>query len=244
MMLLLDAGNTRLKWAVHDGAAIRDSGALDYGELDELRRTAAALAPASKVVGVNVAGQGSADAIAAVLEPLGLVPEWNLSCRDQCGVRNSYEQAGQLGADRWAALIGARALHRGPVVVVMAGTATTVDLLDETGVFLGGLIFPGFDLMRGSLARNTAQLPYADGCYTAQPRRTADAIFSGCLHAQAGAVERLFAQFAIHPAAKCLVGGGGAELLLGALSVPREFQPHLVLHGLARIGLESRQSPG
>ena len=144
-------------------------------------------------------------------------------------VRNSYEQAGQLGADRWAALIGARALHRGPVVVVvMAGTATTVDLLDETGVFLGGLIFPGFDLMRGSLARNTAQLPYADGSYTAQPRRTADAIFSGCLHAQAGAVERLFAQFAIHPAAKCLVGEAGPSCFSAPVGAP-EFQPHLVL---------------
>ena len=204
----------------------------------------AALAPASQVVGVNVAGQGSADAIAAVLEPpFGLVPEWNVSCRDQCGVRNSYEQAGQLGADRWAALIGARALHRGPVVVVMAGTATTVDLLDETGVFLGGLIFPGFDLMRGSLARNTAQLPYADGSYAAQPRRTADAIFSGCLHAQAGAVERLFAQFAIHPAAKCLVGEAGPSCFSAPCRCPGSSSPIWSCTGWARIGLESRQSP-
>ena len=243
MKLLLDLGNTRLKWGVHGDGRWLAQGALEYDHLERLAPEILGAGRPHVAVGANVAGARRAAEVEMAL-PAGLEVRWNLARERQCGVVNRYLRANQLGADRWAALIGARALHRGPVVVVMAGTATTVDLLDETGVFLGGLIFPGFDLMRGSLARNTAQLPYADGSYAAQPRRTADAIFSGCLHAQAGAVERLFSQFGMHPAAKCLVGGGGAELLLGALSVPREFQPHLVLHGLARIGLESRQSPG
>lgn len=241
MMLLIDAGNTRLKWALHSGGAIVESGAVGYDSMADLHAKASVLRPGSPVVGVNVAGQPVAEKIATVLGPLGLAPRWNLASREQCGVYSSYKNASQLGADRWAALIGARALHQGPALVVMAGTATTVDLLDAGGVFLGGLIFPGFDLMRTALAGNTAQLPFADGCYTVQPKRTADAIFSGCLHAQAGAVERMFLQFGNHPEAITLVGGGGAELLLTALSMPRRHEPNLVLQGLAQIGLEGGQ---
>lgn len=240
-MLLLDAGNTRLKWALHDGERLRDSGALDYDSLDQLRVPASTLGAQGAVIGVNVAGEAAASSIAAALQPLGLAPCWNLARRAQCGVRSSYENAAQLGADRWAALIGARWLHQGPALVVMAGTATTVDMLDEDGLFLGGLIFPGFDLMRTALAGNTAQLPFAQGRFAEHPRSTADAIFSGCLHAQAGAIERMFRKMASHPAALCLIGGGGAELLLPVLALPQRHEPNLVLHGLARIGPEIMQ---
>ncbi len=111
-------------------------------------------------------------------------------------MRNLYENPERLGADRWAALIGARALHPHACVVVTAGTATTVDLLSAAGDFLGGLILPGVELMQQALARGTAQLPLADGRFALQPRRTVDAIRSGCLQAQAGAVERMFRQIA------------------------------------------------
>lgn len=240
-MLLLDAGNTRLKWALHDGQTIVESGAIDYGELSELQTRAARLRSGTPVIGVNVAGPAVAESIVTALKPYGFMPRWNVACRRQCGVHNSYEVASQLGADRWAALIGARTRHRGAALVVMAGTATTVDLLDETGAFLGGLIFPGFDLMRTALAGNTAQLPLADGRYADRPKRTTDAIFSGCLQAQVGAVERMFPQLEMHPAPICLVGGGSAELLMTALSIPCRHEPNLVLHGLAEIGLELGQ---
>ncbi len=120
------------------------------------------------------------------------------------GVVNGYDNPAQLGADRWAALIGARGLHAGPALVVMAGTATTVDCLDAQGVFRGGLILPGLDLMRRSLARNTAGLPEACGGYRVLPTNTDDAIVSGCIAATVGAIERMAKQ-ACRPmlAAKC-----------------------------------------
>ena len=146
---------------------------------------------------------------------IGLVPEWNLSCRDQCRVRNSYEQAGQLGADRWAALIGARAPHRGPVVVVMAGTATTVDLLDETGVSRR----PDLPRLRpdARLARPQHGPAALCGwllCRAAQTHRRCDFQWlPACPGGRSGAPVRTVRD---HPAAKCLVGEAGAERCFSA----------------------------
>jgi type III pantothenate kinase len=157
----------------------------------------------------------------------------------QCGVRNLYEEPQRLGADRWAALIAARHLHPGAALVVCAGTATTADILDHEGTFQGGLILPGLDLMLQSLARNTAQLPLAVGRFAGLPRNTADAIVSGCLHAQAGAIERMFAQVASYPDAICLVSGGAAPQLFDLLRIPKRQAANLVLEGLVRIGQEA-----
>jgi type III pantothenate kinase len=120
--------------------------------------------------------------------------------------------------------------------VVCAGTATTGDLLDAVGEICGGLILPGFDLMRAALARDTAQLPLADGQFRATPRNTMDAIVSGCLHAQAGAIERMFATIAAEPGAVCLLTGGGAARLVPLLSIPLKLTENLILDGLVRYG--------
>ena len=119
--------------------------------------------------------------------------------------------------------------------MVTAGTATTVDLLSETGDFLGGLILPGVELMQQALARGTAQLPLADGRFALQPRCTVDAIHSGCLQAQAGAVERMFAQIAHAPDALCLLGGGAADSFAGLLQIPVRRVENLVLSGLGAV---------
>lgn len=106
---------------------------------------------------------------------------WLRSSASACGVRNAYEQPERLGADWWAALIGARGQLVSDCLVVCAGTATTVERLDASGEFRGGRFLPGVDLMRASLARNTAQLPLAEGEFRMAPRNTMDAIVSGCL---------------------------------------------------------------
>ena len=129
-----------------------------------------------------------------------------------------------------------RGLTTGACLVVCAGTATTVDLLGADGEFRGGLIFPGFDLMRAALARDTAQLPLAEGEYRPLPRNTRDAIFSGCLHAQAGAIERMFATLAGAPGALCLLTGGGAARLAPHLNIPLQLTDNLILDGLLRYG--------
>jgi type III pantothenate kinase len=156
-------------------------------------------------------------------------------------VKNRYERPEQLGTDRWASLIAARALHAGPCLVVNAGTATTVDMLDGDGSFLGGAILPGVDLMRFVLHEHTGRLPLDEGMLQDTPRNTLDAIETGCRHAQAGAVERIYRKFRdMDGAPLCIVGGGAGRALVDQLSMPRRYVENLVLEGLAHIALSER----
>lgn len=236
MNLAIDCGNTRLKWGVHDGARWLAQGLLDYADLAGLADLLRAQPRAQRAIVCNVAGVQIGEAVRAALAALDLPVLEAKSQSLQHGVRNLYDVPEQLGADRWSALVGARALHAGACLVVCAGTATTVDVLDAEGNFQGGLILPGVALMCQALAANTARLPLADGRFAGLPRNTMDAIVSGCLHAQAGAVERMFEQVAAHPGATCLVSGGAAGQFFELLRVPRQRVDNLVLEGLVRMG--------
>ncbi|MCL2346243.1 MAG: type III pantothenate kinase [Desulfobulbus sp.] len=241
MIVCLDSGNSRLKWGVHDGHAWLEQGAAGH---DDALALAAAL---SALVGrwpmprrlllANVAGPAAASRLR---EHLGawspLLQEVRSSARC-AGVVNHYRQPERLGVDRWCALIGARARTTTPCLVVMAGTATTIDSLDGDGNFLGGLILPGSDLMRRALARDTADLPLASGAWSATPRSTEDAIATGALEAQLGAIERAFARLAA-PTAICLLSGGNAGVLRPRLGIPCVDAPNLPLDGLLRIARE------
>jgi len=230
MILCLDAGNSRLKYGLFDDTGWRIQGALDYQAFDDLR--AQFPERPARVVACNVAGEATRRRIEALAGSLALPLEWLTSSATACGVSNGYDNPRQLGADRWAALIAARALHAGPSVVVMAGTATTIDALDDKGVFRGGLILPGLSLMRAALARNTADLPHAAGQYKAQPSNTDDAIVSGAIHATLGAIERMSAT--LGEDALCLLSGGAATELAPHLDLRHRLVDNLVLEGLAR----------
>ncbi|MGC2519567.1 MAG: type III pantothenate kinase [Burkholderiales bacterium] len=233
MILAIDCGNTRLKWGVHDGDVWRDSGSVPIANIARLGAAWKKMAAPEKIVVSNVAGDAARRRLDGVLSRWPVAPIRVTPKRRQCGVTNNYKEPARLGADRWAALIGARALVRGPCLVVTAGTATTADILKRNGTFAGGVIFPGFDLMKRSLARNTARLPLADGHFAAQPRSTADAIETGCLLAQAGAVERMFAT--LGPGAVCVLSGGAAARLAPHLRIAVRLVDNLVLEGLVRI---------
>lgn len=235
MMIAIDAGNTRIKWGVHNGLAWIAQGALPTGEAVSLAKVSSRW-PTARIVACNVAGEAVETAITTALATRFAPLLWLRSSAGICGVRNGYEQPERLGADRWAALIGAHGQLSTACLVVCAGTATTVDWLDASGTFRGGLILPGVDLMRASLARNTAQLPLADGHFRCEPRNTMDAIVSGCLHAQIGAIERMFAKLAAEPAAVCLVTGGAAQSIVPLLNIPFQLTENLILDGLARFG--------
>ena len=230
MILCLDAGNTRLKFGLFDDGRWHLQGALNYAAFDDL----AVQLPRkpTRIVACNVAGEAIRQRIGALAGSLDVPLAWLTSSAIACGVKNGYEQPEQLGADRWAALIGARTLHVGPAVVVMAGTATTIDALDDRGVFRGGLILPGLALMRSALAGNTADLPHAAGHYRPLPTNTDDAIVSGALHATLGAIERIRATLADD--ALCLLSGGAAVELAPHLRPPSRLIDNLVLEGLAR----------
>ena len=236
MLIAVDVGNTRLKWACHDGQRWSAVQALPTHAPDTGAQLAAALRglPAgSAVVACNVAGAPVAAGVETALVQAGLPPpRWLRPSRDACGVHNTYATPERLGADRWAALLGARALGAGPCLVICAGTATTIDRLTADGDFLGGVILPGFDLMRRALAGNTAQLPFSAGEISITPRNTADAIASGCLFAQLGAIERLYAPLAAESGAHCLLTGGAAALLMTHLSVPCRQVDTLIFEGL------------
>ena len=251
--LLIDIGNTFIKWSRHargpgvmDAAATQGSGGRMLieeisGLADDFRSQ-----PAPQLVVVsNVAGTRVRNPLLRALEvwpeyvnaggPLHFIT----SREEQCGVVNGYRNPAQLGTDRWAALIGARALiPQDPVLVVVCGTATTVDLLSPEGQFMGGNILPGMGLMLRSLHTNTAALPDADGEYLNHPTQTVDAITSGCQHAQAGTIERLFRRHrAEYGDLRCLISGGAGKTVAPRLSIPYRYHENLVLEGLHRISL-------
>jgi type III pantothenate kinase len=127
-------------------------------------------------------------------------------------------------------------------VIVNAGTTMTVDALTGDGVFLGGMIVAGIDLMRGALARGTAGLRPRPGRFTYFPARTADAIESGAINALAGAIERMlrFMEQAGQDAPLTVVSGGAARLVAPQLNGTVEVVDNLVLEGLVRIALEKK----
>lgn len=236
MILAIDCGNSRIKWGAWlDGRWIA-RGTAGYDDARTLD-TEWALLPAPRSVAIaNVAGEAAQAALAPFLGRLPVAARWIRAQASQCGVENGYGEPARLGADRWAALIGARSLHRGACIVVMAGTATTIDRLDADGRFRGGLILPGTGLMKRALASNTADLPHASGHWRAFPVATDDAIESGCIEAQLGAIERMHAR--IEGGALCLLSGGAAESLAPMLNIPVRVVDNLVLEGLVRMASE------
>jgi type III pantothenate kinase len=237
-ILLVDAGNTRVKWAIaHTDAAPGDwiaHGAVLHAELDSLgaawQANGAAYAITHAIV-ANVAGAALGERLAALL-PVAQ-PAWFSAQAELAGMRNRYRNPVQLGADRFAAALGARSLHPGrALVVATCGTATTVDAVSASGDFLGGMILPGLGLMLASLARGTAQLPETNAGAALPPffaDNTLDAIRAGCVAAQAGAIERACAAL---PAELCIVSGGAAPHVAPALSAPHRIIDNIVLVGL------------
>lgn len=153
------------------------------------------------------------------------------------GLINGYARPQTLGADRFAALVGAWRNGFAPAVVVAAGTAITVDALDSEGRFIGGLILPGRRLMHAALRSGTAGVRAAAGAVCEFPRSTAQAVASGAQAAAAGAVAVMRARLERHVAApaKVVLTGGDADWLALALSGDVIRFEDLVLEGLRWI---------
>ncbi len=288
-VLLIDIGNSRVKWRIVDprldwprgddpdhansssAPSLHDSGSSALVELPLLaQRFDAIREPALDTVHLsNVAGVEAEDALRrAVSAAWGDVPVHALIPEAvQCGVGNGYRDKAQLGPDRWAAMLGAHALLPDLHVLVCSfGTATTIDLLlsevdaaargATRSSFQGGLILPGFEAMRRSLARDTARLPLAQGEVVDFAVATDAAIASGIVAAQTGAVIRALHDArvraadsdrkygAVRPVA-CVLAGGGANAMAGYLSdvaAPMHIVPDLVLRGLHAIARESSRN--
>lgn len=249
LYLFFDVGNTRLKWAAVESTQNPSdrqkklwaySGSISSKTLqsDELRSELAdyisKTLPKPEAIGFCcVAGDD------AVTQLKLLFPQWNDLDWKQLngdstylGIRSLYKEPGKLGADRWAALIGARALSNKNTLIVNAGTATTIDLLGSNGVHYGGWILPGLSLMQECLQSKTAQLPLAVRKETHQGFgiTTNEAIIGGCDAAQIGAI-----QFALMqakeiniPVEKIWLDGGNAKILAKEISETNLPAKHFV----------------
>jgi len=242
MILAIDAGNSRVKWGWHDGkswASVATVSLVEFAAAsDHVNPFSVTHADPQRIIISNVAGDGAHHLLVNWTSVFDAEPIWLRAEAKRGGVTNQYERPEQLGPDRWAALIAARAVHNGPCLVVNSGTATTVDMLTAEGVFRGGAILPGVELMRFVLHEHTGRLPIQEGGYRDAPRNTMDAIETGCRHAQAGAVERMyrvFRELELNPL--CIVAGGAGRVLVDQLSMPRRYIENLVLDGLAHIAL-------
>ena len=160
----------------------------------------------------------------------------------EAGLTNGYDHPTRLGADRWVAMIGARhrMLAQGasrPMVVVMVGTAVTVEAVDVSGKFLGGFILPGHGIMLRALESGTAGLHVPTGEVRAFPTNTSDALTSGGTYAIAGAIERMVQHVRRHCAAEpaCFMTGGAGWKMAPHMSVPFELVDGLIFDGLLEI---------
>ena len=258
--LLIDAGNSRLKWASLRGGRMGPlhSAAWDIDNLPEVAARVAAHAgqPDCVVVGC-VAGTAVQHALRGALRHARLpAPQFAVSLRQHGGVRNAYRWPEQLGVDRWLALLAARAMYPSEAVcIVSVGTALTVDLLDSRGQHLGGVIIPGPELMVESLLASTAEIRRraARGAHAERgpaaraffARDTRSAIRAGSLHAAVALTEYALvrAQEAAGRPPRLLMSGGGARDLqrffVGReLAVQARRVDNLVLRGLAVLALQ------
>lgn len=240
MRLLIDIGNSRLKWRVAAGQS----------EAEERRGAGLGIDPEKIWSGVNptsiiivsVAGEEADRELALWCQSKWQLDPWFAVSRSAgYGIKSGYADPLQLGNDRWVALVAARALTPQPLIVVDCGTAVTIDGVDEFGTHLGGVIMPGVDVAADALNRNTTGIearlsevvsPFAT--------TTTDAVVSGALYGIAGGVERVVALFRsrLGSGAALFITGGLAPKVRPLLRFDFTHQPDLVLHGLEQIAQE------
>ena len=251
MNLLLDCGNTRLKWALASDHTERVGRLVEHGIVNYEPAMLAAWGAQLEKLTISqlrfssVIAPKREEAVFAVLAPLGLEPVRFRVSAMAGTLRNAYATPDTLGVDRWAAAIGAWEMLGQSCLVVSAGTATTIDLIEsaqpDAAVYRGGLIVPGLELMLQSLHQRAARLPRAEGRYRTAPDvadNTHDAMTSGALEATCGAIERMGKR--LGPDAPWLLTGGNARELQNILGQRAHVVEDLVLQGLAAHALATR----
>lgn len=240
-VLLIDRGNTRLKWLwALDGEI--DTKSARHGDFDAFRQAAAESPRASAVRISSVAGLADTRALQAFCaERWGVEAELMAARAEQGGVRNAYANPAELGVDRWLAIVGAVGRYGKPMVVWDLGTAATLDAVDAEGQHLGGMILPGPATMLAALGRHT-ELPVPRGPGAADERaatiqpgdNTADCIRHGVLAAQSGALTQFLhavsGQLGSRP--KLIITGGAAPYLLPYIEREHLHDPWLVFRGM------------
>jgi len=250
--LLLDVGNSRIKWGLLEGGRIHKTGHIAQERIRAKGLqvlTGKLPRRVDEVFVSNVAGTSFATRLSGVV---GMHCECDVrfarSQKQGWGLRNSYAQPRRMGVDRWVAMVGAWAEFHGTCLVIDVGTAVTLDAIDETGVHLGGQIIPGSAAMTATLAAATSDIPrvrpLSSGSEASMQmfgRSTAAAVREGVQNAIVGAIDRAFDTLQANGSEPTAVlTGGDASRILGALASTPVHRPHLVLQGLAHM-LDSAQ---
>ncbi len=247
--LLIDAGNTRVKWGWQTGEELVQQGEWLHRNLknktppaDWLHSPAGPAGRPQHILAANVAGEALAACIRSRTKLLfDRQPEFIKATQSACGVTNGYDDPELIGADRWAAIIGAFSMLGGPVCVVDVGTAVTVDVLDSSGLHLGGVIAPGLRLATGALGRGTNDIAVFEASSIRQvdllATNTQSAVYSGALYTVAGLVDRVVIDTTerLGSDPRLIVTGGDGPEIMGRLRSFGEYVPDLVLNGLAVI---------
>ncbi|NDC61049.1 MAG: type III pantothenate kinase [Betaproteobacteria bacterium] len=248
--IALDVGNTRLKWALyvshHPDAKLLSQGAVFLEHIDRLAdQDWKHLPQPSEMLGCIVASDALRRRVGEQLEMWDLAPSWVVPRVHEAGLTNGYDHPTRLGADRWVAMIGALArmktqTHRQapkPMVVVMVGTAVTVEAIDAQGQFLGGFILPGHGIMLRALESGTAGLRVPTGEVREFPTNTSDALTSGGTYAIAGAIERMVQHVRQHTHQEplCYMTGGAGWKMAPSMSIECELVDSLIFDGLRQI---------
>jgi type III pantothenate kinase len=245
--LLVDLGNSRMKWAWLEGGALRDpdAAAHDGGAEAPLAALRGSARRVDEILVASVAAPALTAAVADGLAAALQAPARRIETSPvACGVRNGYRTPGQLGVDRWLGIVAAHVRYRQALCVVDAGTALTVDAVTGSGEHLGGFIVPGAALMRRTLLAETGRLAAAAGVDEREifgqgfwGRDTTGCIALGAGQALAGLVERSLEELARVEGARPLVvlTGGGATGVRASLGEHALLHPLLVLEGMAAV---------
>jgi len=249
--LAIDVGNTRLKWALYEsgrpGGRLLDHGAEFLENIDKLADGPWSQLPhPGSMLGCCVAGDAIKGRVEEQMDEVwDLTPRWVHSSAAEAGLVNGYDHPTRLGADRWVAMIGGRQrlLATGParpMIVVMVGTAVTVEAVDIDGRFLGGLILPGHGIMLRALESGTAGLHVPTGEVREFPTNTSDALTSGGTYAIAGAIERMVQHLRCHCGVEptCYMTGGAGWKMAPYLTQPFELVDSLIFDGLLEIAAQ------
>jgi len=246
-VLAIDVGNTRLKWALYDrphpDAVLLAHGAEFLENIESLSEGAWADLPVpERMLGCIVAGDAVKRRVQEQMELWDFTPQWVVASATEAGLVNGYDHPTRLGADRWVAMVGARQRmlatgQKRPLVVVMVGTAVTVEAIDEHGRFLGGLILPGHGIMLRALESGTAGLHVPTGEVRPFPTNTSDALTSGGTYAIAGACERMVQHLREHTGLEplCFMTGGAGWKMAPSMSIQFELVDNLIFDGLLSL---------
>jgi type III pantothenate kinase len=246
-VFLVDAGNSRIKWAWAANGSLSPGEAFLYQANslpDELVERWKAVGQPRAIWVSNVSGASVAEAIDSwALERWKITPTYPKVARERLGVTTLYQPPERLGVDRWLALLATRRCAEGSVCVVDCGTAITLDVMDKTGVHIGGLIAPGLDLMLQSLAQRASSLNVATSDYHGVlATHTAGGLLSGARQAALGLIERTLADVSevLGERPTLILTGGDAASLASGLRQSCHLSPRLVLEGLMLLAESNR----